>query len=135
VTVLAAAVWMPYLKSSDNNRGTWFISPAGISSAKTAAAAGALFTVIFIAVSELLPDPEALLPGVPPIQTTGLIPFLILTSTMWLFLKFLRKRLSLNRSELIQTVIVLMVVSYAVLTVTGIFFRGEGMNLVWPWNR
>ena len=135
VTVLAAAVWMPYVKSNDNNRGTWFISPAGIISAKTAAAAGALFTVIFIAVSELLPDPEALLPGVPPILTTGLIPFLILTSTMWLFLKFLRKHLSLNRSELIQAVIVLMVVSYAVLTVTGIFFRGEGMNLVWPWTR
>jgi len=135
VTVLAAALWMPYVKSNEINRGTWFISPVGINSAKTSAAAGVLFTVIFIAVSELLPDPEALLRGVPPILTTGLIPFLILTSTMWLFLKYLRKRISLNRSELIQSVIVLMVVSYAVLTVTGIFFRGEGMNLVWPWNR
>jgi quinol-cytochrome oxidoreductase complex cytochrome b subunit len=135
VAVLAAAVWMPYIKSADKNHGIWFLSPAGISSSKTAAAAGAVFTVIFIAVSELLPDPEALLPGVPPIVTTGLVPFLIMTSTMWFFLKYLKRRRSLTRPELIQSVIVMMVVSYAVLTVTGIFFRGEGMNLVWPWNR
>ena len=135
VAVLAAAVWMPYIKSAYKNHGIWFLSPAGISSSKTAAAAGAVFTVIFIAVSELLPDPEALLPGVPPIVTTGLVPFLIMTSTMWFFLKYLKRRRSLTRPELIQSVIVMMVVSYAVLTVTGIFFRGEGMNLVWPWNR
>ena len=133
-TVLAAAVWMPYVKSSDTNHGKWFLSDNGISSAKTVAAAGALFTVIFIMSGELLPDPEALLPGLPPLLTTGLIPFIIVTSTMWLFMKYLRRRFSLNRSELIQSVIVLMVVSYGVLTVTGIFFRGEGMNMVWPWN-
>ncbi|MRR20402.1 DUF4405 domain-containing protein [bacterium] len=135
VTVLTAAVWMPYVKSDDKNRGIWFISPAGIRSAKTSAAAGALFTVIFILISEILPDPEALLPGIPPILTTGLVPFLIMASMMWLFLKSLKRRLSLTRPELIQSVIVLLVASYAILTVTGIFFRGEGMNMVWPWNR
>lgn len=135
VTVLAAAVWMPYVKSSDRIHGIWFLSQNGRRSAKTAAAAGVLFTVIFIAASELLPDPEALLPGVPPLLTTGLVPFLIIALTLWFFMKFLRKHHSLNRSEIIQSLIVLIVISYAVLTVTGIFFRGEGMNLVWPWNR
>jgi len=134
-TVFTAAVCMPYVKSSDTNQGIWFISGNGISSAQATAAAGTLFTVLFITLSEVLPDPEALLPGAPPLLTTGLMPFLIMTSTMWLFLKSLRMRLSLNRSELIQSLVVLMVASYAVLTVTGIFFRGEGMNLVWPWNR
>jgi len=134
VTVLAAAIWMPYVKSTDNNHGIWFLSGNGISSAKTAAAAGILFTVVFIAMSEILPDPEMLLPGVPALLTTGLIPFLIMVSTMWLFMNYLHRRFSLNRSELIQSVIVMMVVSYAVLAVTGIFFRGEGMNLVWPWD-
>ena len=135
VTVLTAAVWMPYVQSNDRHHGIWFLSQNGRRSAKTAAAAGALFTAIFIAASELLPDPEALLPGVPPMLTTGLLPFLITSITLWLFMKFLRKRHSLNRSEVIQSLIVLIVISYAVLTVTGIFFRGEGMNLVWPWNR
>jgi hypothetical protein len=134
VTVLAAAVWMPYIRSTDTNHGKWFLTASGISSAKLAAAAGIIMTIIFITLSEILPDPEAILPGLPPLITTGLVPFILTAGTVWLFLKDIRKRFSLNRSELIQSVIVILVVSYAVLTVAGIFFRGEGMNLVWPWN-
>ncbi len=134
VTVLAAAVWMPYVKSAGDNQGIWFISGRGRGSAKTAAAAGLLFTVVFIAASEILPDPETLLPGIPPLLTTGLVPFLLVAAVMWIFMKQMRRRWSLNRSELIQAVIVFMVVSYTVLTITGIFFRGEGMNLAWPWS-
>jgi quinol-cytochrome oxidoreductase complex cytochrome b subunit len=132
--VLAAAVWMPYIKSTDTNHGKWFLTASGISSATLAAAAGLIVTIIFIILSETLPDPEALLPWVPPLITTGLVPFILAAATMWLFLKYIRNRFSLNRSELIQSVIVILVVSYAVLTVAGIFFRGEGMNPVWPWN-
>jgi len=84
--------------------------------------------------SEILPDPEVLLPEVTPLLTTGLVPFILAAGTVWLLLKYLRRRYSLKRSEMIQSIVVLMVVSYAVLTVTGIFFRGGGMNLVWPWN-
>jgi quinol-cytochrome oxidoreductase complex cytochrome b subunit len=134
VTVLAAAIGMPYVKSNDNNQGVWFLSRKGISSAKLTAVAGIIMTMIFIALSELLPDPEALLPKVPAVITTGLIPFLLAVVTMWLFLRFLRRHYSLNRPEIMQSVVVMMVVSYAMLTVTGIFFRGQGMNLVWPWN-
>jgi quinol-cytochrome oxidoreductase complex cytochrome b subunit len=135
VTVLGAAVWMPYFKSTDTNHGKWFLTASGIRSAKLAAAAGLIMTIIFITLNEILPDPEALLPWVPPLITTGLVPFILTAGPVWLFLKYIRNRFSLNRSELIQSVIVLLVVSYAILTVTGIFFRGEGMNLVWPWNR
>jgi quinol-cytochrome oxidoreductase complex cytochrome b subunit len=134
VTVLTAAIWLPYIETEDQNQGIWFLSPGGIRSARLSLAAGAFFTVIFIALSELLPDPELLLPTLPPLITTGMIPFLIMAVTIWLFLKFIRKRLGLNRSEIIQSAIVLMIASYAVLTLTGIFFRGEGMNLVWPWQ-
>ncbi|MFN2313196.1 MAG: cytochrome b N-terminal domain-containing protein [Bacteroidales bacterium] len=134
VTVLAAAVWLPYIKTDDTNQGIWFLSDHGVRSAKLSLAAGALFTVLFIGLSELLPDPEVLLPAVHPVLTTGLIPFLVLALTMWLFVKFIRERFALNRSEMIQSVIVLMITSYTILTITGIFFRGEGMNLMWPWQ-
>jgi len=134
VTVLAAAIWLPYIETKDKNQGIWFLSPAGIRSAIFSLAAGALFTVIFIGLSELMPDPELLLPAMPSLITTGLVPFLAMTFTIWIFLKFIRRRFSLNRSEIIQSVIVLMITSYAILTLTGIFFRGEGMNLMWPWQ-
>ena len=31
-------------------------------------------------------------------------------------------------------VFVLVLVAFLVLTITGIWFRGTGMKLVWPWN-
>jgi hypothetical protein len=134
VSVLAAACWLPYIKVDDSNQGIWFLSDKGIRSAKVALASGFVFTVIFIGLSELLPDPEQLLPFVPPLVTTGLIPFAILAGTLSYFLKQIRRKFTLNRSEIIQSVIILMIVSYSVLTLTGIFFRGEGMNLMWPWK-
>jgi quinol-cytochrome oxidoreductase complex cytochrome b subunit len=134
LTVLAAAVWMPYMKSDDNNQGIWFLSDRGIRSAKFSLLTGALITLIFIGLSELLPDPEMLLPAVPPLITTGVLPFLLLALTMWVFMNYIRRRFSLIRSEMIQAIAVLIVTSYTLLTLTGIFLRGEGMNLVWPWQ-
>ncbi len=134
LTVLAAAVWLPYIKSDDTNQGIWFLSDHGVRSAKFSLSAGVLFTVLFIGLSELLPDPEVMLPAVHPVLTTGLIPFLVLALTMLLFIKFIRERFALNRSEMIQSIAVLVVTSYTILTLIGIFFRGEGMNLIWPWQ-
>ncbi len=134
LTVLTAAVWMPYIKSDNTNQGIWFLSDRGVRSAKFSLAAGTLFTMLLIGLSELLPDPKMLLPGVPPLITTGLLPFLLLALTLWFFLTYTRRRFSLNRSEMIQSVIVVVVTSYTILTLTGIFLRGEGMNLVWPWQ-
>lgn len=133
VTALAAACWLPYIKLEDRNHGIWFLSEKGIRSAKLALVSGFVFTVLFIGLSEVMPDPELLFPSVPALITTGLIPFAILVGTLYFFLKLIQRKLLLNRSEIIQSVIILMIVSYAVLTLTGIFFRGEGMNLMWPW--
>jgi len=133
-TVLIAACWLPYIRLEDKNQGIWFLSEKGIRSAKFALASGVVFTVLFIGFSELLPDPEVLLSSVPSLVTKGLIPFIILAVTLYFFLKYIQRKFSLNRSEIIQSVIIIMIVSYTVLTLTGIFFRGAGMNLMWPWQ-
>jgi quinol-cytochrome oxidoreductase complex cytochrome b subunit len=132
--IITGSVWLPYIRLNDTNHGIWFLSEKGRNVAKYAGASGFVFTIIFILISELLPDPEALLPSVPSLITTGLVPFLIVTGTIFFFMKYLKKKLSLNRSEYIQTIVILLVISYTVLSLTGIFFRGEGMKLMWPWG-
>jgi len=134
VVILVAGCWLPYIHLNDTNYGIWFLSDKGKKAARYALVSGFLFTVIFIICSELLPDPEALWPAMPSFVTKGLIPFVILINTLYFFLKYLRDKFRLNRSEYIQAVIVILVVSYSVLTITGILFRGAGMNLVWPWQ-
>ena len=70
------------------NQGIWFLSEKGIRSAKVSLAAGVLFTIIFVGLSELLPDPGMLLPSVTPLLTTGLVPFIIVAGTIWLFMRY-----------------------------------------------
>ena len=44
-----------------------------------------------------------------------------------------RRRLGASRLEATQALFVLLVTAFALLTVTGIWFRGAGMRLAWPW--
>jgi quinol-cytochrome oxidoreductase complex cytochrome b subunit len=134
LTILAGSFWLPFLKLTETHSGIWFISDRGRKAGKYAAFAGIIFTVVFILVSEFLPDPETLLPSVPSLILTGLVPFLIVAGTIYLFLNYIRKKYYINRAEYIQTLIILLVVSYTVLSLVGILFRGQGMKLVWPWQ-
>jgi hypothetical protein len=133
-SILIAGCWLPYIQLNDANQGIWFLSDKGKDSGKIALLAGLCCTVSFVLVSEYLPDPEVLLPFIPSIITKGLIPFAILIGTLYYFLRFMRRKYALNRSEYLQSVMIILIISYGVLTLTGIFFRGEGMNLMWPWQ-
>jgi quinol-cytochrome oxidoreductase complex cytochrome b subunit len=132
--IIIGSFWLPYIRINDKNHGIWFLSEKGKEAGKYALASGFLFTIIFILLSELLPDPEALLRTVPSIITTGLVPFIIVIPTIFFFMNYLKKKFLLNRSEYIQSILIILVISYTVLSLTGIFFRGAGMKLMWPWQ-
>jgi hypothetical protein len=44
-----------------------------------------------------------------------------------------RRRHGASRNETTQAVVVLFAVAFAALTLIGVFFRGKGMALAWPW--
>jgi quinol-cytochrome oxidoreductase complex cytochrome b subunit len=134
VTLLVAGCWLPYIKLTDTNQGIWFLSEKGKRSGFYASLASFIFTILFILISDFLPDPEMLLPSVPSLITTGIVPFVFVAGGIYLFLQILKRKFSLNRSEYIQAAIIILIVSYSVLSLTGILFRGKGMNLMWPWQ-
>jgi hypothetical protein len=49
------------------------------------------------------------------------------------FYAVLRKRFGANRNEAAQAVFTLCLTAFGILTLTGVWFRGEGMLLAWPW--
>lgn len=132
VIIVTFSLWLPFIKYYDNNHGIWFLSEKGKKAALWSVCAGILMTVMFIMISELLPDPETIVGNVPAVITTGLIPFILVVATMFLYMKYLKGKFLLNRSEYVQSVIIILVFSYTVLSITGILFRGEGMALKWP---
>jgi quinol-cytochrome oxidoreductase complex cytochrome b subunit len=133
VILITGITWLPFINTDDKNEGIWFISENGKKAGLYSAIAAFILTILFILVSELLPDPETILSSLPSIITTGLFPFIIVLITIYGFTRYLVKYLSLDRTEYIQAVIIILLVSYSVLSITGIFFRGEGMILTWPW--
>ena len=73
-----------------------------------------------------------IMPGLPLVISNGLIPACILFAGIILFYGQMKKKYSASKSEAIQAVVTLLLVSFFILTFTGIWFRGEGMALTWP---
>jgi O-antigen ligase len=64
---------------------------------------------------------------------TGLVPLVLwaglAAATAWAA----RRRWGASRVETLQTLFAFLAAAFIVLTLTGIFFRGAGMQLAWPW--
>jgi quinol-cytochrome oxidoreductase complex cytochrome b subunit len=130
-----ALVALPYLAfSKDEPRGAWFLSGRGRRTARLAAVAGVASTCVLVVADHFLPTGSAGLAGSAALWTRGLLPVAMLLAVCAAGFRLLRSRFGATRLEAAQAVFVFLASGFAVLTVTGIFFRGPGMRLMWPWN-
>jgi len=125
---------LPYLKVDVQMPGIWFISQKGRQMGKVSAIAAVIFTSFSIAADEFVIDFTSLMPGLPDGITNGLIPIIIVVAVLYGFYIFVQKRYKASKAETLQSLIIFLTVSFLILTVTGIWFRGEGMALSWPGN-
>jgi len=128
---LALLVSLPALAGAERPTGRWFGSTRGARHALAAAVAGALLTVIAVIANEPLRRARPWLPSLPPAVRQGLLPLagaaLLLAGVAWL-----SRRRGGTRIESVQAAFTFALASFAVLTVVGVFFRGQGMALVLP---
>jgi quinol-cytochrome oxidoreductase complex cytochrome b subunit len=126
---------LPYFKYAKDTSGIFMMSREGRRMAAAAAIIALAATPALIVVDEYWIDFRGWLPGLPPVVTSGLVPAVILFGAWLVFHHWLTRRFRASNNELIQTTFVLLAVIFVVLTITGVFFRGGGMALVWPWQR
>lgn len=126
---------LPYLRYDKDTSGIFMMSRAGRRTAAAAALAAAFVTPILIVADEYAVDFGGRLPGVPPAIVSGVAPAALLFAAWLLFRTILKRRFGASPGELVQAAFVLLAAAFVVLTLTGVFFRGPGMALVWPWNR
>jgi quinol-cytochrome oxidoreductase complex cytochrome b subunit len=129
-----AIVRVAYLRYDSDLSGNWFLSPKGRRMAAVAAATAMLFTPLWVLVDEFVVGPGGWLPGTSPVISNGLLPCMALAVGVVAFYMLLRKHFNASKNETVQALFVLLVVGFTVLTVTGVWFRGAGMALVWPWQ-
>jgi quinol-cytochrome oxidoreductase complex cytochrome b subunit len=133
VPVLAALALLaiPYLRYPKEMSGPWFLSVTGRRTAVVAAVFGFAVTPMFIVLDELLLQPGA---GLPSLLGRGFVPLLLLGAGVYGLRTLMVRRLGASKAEVVQAMFVLFLAVLAVLTVTGVWFRGPGMALVWPWG-
>jgi uncharacterized membrane protein len=129
---LAAMLLLPYFTTDDEPSGAWFLSDRGWRAARVASLVGLALTPAAVVSHEVV---GRLWSGGNTWLTSGVLPLAVIAALGFGLLGALRTRFGLTKNELVQTAAVLGGVSFAVLTIVGIWFRGPGMSLVWPWAR
>jgi len=74
------------------------------------------------------------LPGWPPLISNGVIPLVIVFMALFIMDAISKHWLECNFEERVLTMFSFLFVALIILTVIGIFFRGPGMGLYWPWD-
>jgi quinol-cytochrome oxidoreductase complex cytochrome b subunit len=130
VPLLAGAglVLLPYVTSDDEPAGAWGLSPNGRRTAALATAIALVVTPLLVVLDDLTGG------GAAHWLYRGLLPLAALLGALAGFVTVLRKRFRATTNEWTQAVLVLLAVAFAMLTVIGVYFRGEGMALAWPWG-
>jgi quinol-cytochrome oxidoreductase complex cytochrome b subunit len=131
VLVALALMVLPYLQYPRELAGPWFLSDTGRRTAVLAAAVGLAATPALILLDELVLQPGA---GLPSLVGRGLVPLVLLSAGVVGFRALLVKRFGASKAEVVQAVFILFLAALVILTVTGVWFRGPGMALVWPWG-
>jgi len=127
-----ALLSIPYCNYQSNTSGVWFASHTGRVTAFTAALTAMLATPVGILTDAYIIDIAAWLPVLPPLIENGLIPFSVILGGCVGFYIFIKKKYGALSNEAIQAVFVLILIAFLILTVTGVWFRGPGMSLSWP---
>jgi len=132
--VLAFLAWIPFISYDQKPSGHWFISEKGKRSAKATAVFAAGVTLAGIFFNAWVLNFEMIMPGIPAVISNGIIPLAILSLLMAVYYRLYLKRFRLSKAEKVQAAFVFIVVSFVILTLCGIFFRGKDMALMLPWN-
>ena len=134
ILMMIALLSIPYFNYQANTAGVWFASLKGRSMAVGTALVAIIVTPIGIVADEFIIDFAAWMPDVSPVVSNGILPAAFVLIGIIVFYWLVKKKFAATNNESIQSVFVLLVVAFIILTIAGIWFRGVGMALMWPWE-
>ena len=134
IIIFLTVLLLPYWRFESDSSGVWFCSDRGRKMALVAAMAALIVTPLCILADEYLIDFATWLPSLPAVISNGLIPAVLALSSITGFYWLMKKKFGATNNEAIQSVFILLLVAFIILTLTCIWFRGSGMALMWPWE-
>ncbi len=131
---LGALAFLPYQRFDLSAEGVWFRSAKGRRMAVFGALTALIVVPLLVLFDEYALDLPGLLPSLPTIISNGWIPLAALLLLLIGYYDGIKRIFQATACESRQSVFVLLIVSFIVLTVIGVAFRGEGMALMLPWE-
>lgn len=131
---LGALILLPYQRFDLIAEGVWFRSRKGRRMALVATVSALIAVPLLVLWDEYALDLPALLPSLPTLVSNGVLPLAALLLLLIGFYDGMKRLFRATACETRQSVFVLLVVSFVILTVIGVLFRGEGMALMLPWE-
>jgi quinol-cytochrome oxidoreductase complex cytochrome b subunit len=127
--LLAGLFVIPFVKYEAKVSGVWFGSVKAVKLNLVAMVTAILATVGWVLVDERLIVSKTAAPH--NIINNGLLPFAVIVAICGGFYLLMKKVFKANNNEAIQALFSLLITSFVVLTIIGIWFRGSGMQLTW----
>ena len=131
-SVLMGLFMLPYLNYPSNPAGIWMVSIKGRKMALMAVVFSVIISIGGILTRAYIISSTSTISNTQSHITGGLLPFVIILAVMLGVYMTMKRFYSANRNEAIQTLFVFLLTTFVILTVTGIWFRGSGMKLLWP---
>ena len=134
LALAVALASIAYLRYDTDLSGNWFLSEKGQRTAAIGVVTALLFTTAWVLLDEYVIGPGGWVPGAAPMISNGLVPCTILLAGCTGFYMLIRKFFQASKNEAVQALFTLLLTGFVVLTSVGVWFRGAGMALVWPWQ-
>jgi len=129
VLLVLGLLLIPYFNYQADTSGVWFCSIKGRKLALISAVIGIVLTVAAVLLDEFVFS--ANMEGPANLINNGLVPFGLALAICIGFFLLMKKSFAATNNEAIQAIFTLLVTSFVVLTIIGIWFRGTGMQLMW----
>jgi len=133
MTALTMLAILPYLDPDIDGAGVWFRSVKGRVMGLVAVIVALIITPSLVVADEYWLDFAGWLPSLPMFISNGLVPLAIVLLGLIAFYDGMKKLFKATYCETTQATFILLLISFLTLMVIGIWFRGEGMALIWPW--
>ncbi|MEW5870010.1 MAG: cytochrome b N-terminal domain-containing protein [Chloroflexota bacterium] len=131
---LGALFMLPFYDFQMESVGVYFRSRRGLYLSLLAVGLGLLLVPAWVVLDEFVLNWSAWLPDWPSLISNGVIPLVIALAGLWSLDRLAWRGFRARSEERILFLFLFLLITLIVLTVIGIFFRGPGMSLYWPWQ-
>jgi hypothetical protein len=134
ILALGTLFLLPFFDIDIDSVGVYFRSWRGRYLSLFAFGISLIITPAWVALDEFFLHWSSWLPNWPSLIFEGLIPFAVALLGLLMLDEFVKRAFRASMEERILHLFVFLLTALVVLTIIGIFFRGPGMSLYWPWE-